>query len=56
MSWTQPVCDECWTQENPERTPIRVNTVEVNVCCTCGLPTTAGIWVRKDPTKVPYPA
>lgn len=57
MSWTQPLCEECWNRENPGRSPIRVDgLIEVNICCTCGAPTTAGIWTRKNPQEVPYPA
>lgn len=54
-SWTQPVCDECWAKENPDRVPVRLIHPERERCCMCGKATTSGIYVRKHPATVPYP-
>lgn len=54
-SWTQPCCDVCWTLNNGERTPHRLNTVELEVCCFCGAETKSGIYVRVRPDSVPHP-
>lgn len=69
--WTHPQCEACWTEENSEweelpdskaqvlksvRIPVRVKEPELEQCCTCGCPTFVGIFVRKDPSEVPFPA
>lgn len=54
MSWTQPLCNSCWEATHPGRTPIRVMG-DYESCCECGTVTTSGIYVRRDPTVVPYP-
>lgn len=68
MSWTQPVCTHCWIEENSVldeqggaliRKPIQLidpGFMEALVnCCKCGRATTSRIWLRIDPTTVPYP-
>lgn len=55
MSWTQPVCERCWFTEQPDRRPTQLTASDVERCCLCGLPTVAGIYVRRDPATVPYP-
>lgn len=61
-SWTQPLCGDCWVAEERGRRPDpegmghgRYGTVHEEVCCMCGQTTTLGIYVRKDPDRVPYP-
>lgn len=67
MSWTQPVCTHCWVQENsvpdedggalirvPTQLLLDFNDALAN-CCKCGRATTSRIWIRIDPTTVPYP-
>jgi len=58
MNWTQPICDDCWLVENPGREPVRIvpEHAAMERCALCGQPTASGIYVRMDPTKVPYPA
>lgn len=71
FSWTQPVCTHCWVQENsvPDddggaliRTPVRLKNPDnlpweelLERCCKCGRATTSGIYIRIDPTTVPFP-
>lgn len=65
MSWTQPTCTDCWvrdnSQETPEglsiRTPVRVRQDDwvPEICCLCGRLTSSGIFIRVDPSKVPFP-
>lgn len=73
LSWTNPVCTDCWVQENsvPDpsdsdgvlmRVPTRLKDGDrdwpelVEQCCKCGRATTSQIFIRVDPTTVPYPA
>lgn len=55
-AWTNPICDHCWCMEEGERIPHRVFTGKPAKCCVCGCDTISGIWVRKDPETVPFPA
>lgn len=55
MTWTQPVCADCFERENPGRQPVRMVDADSERCCLCGSMTFAGIYVRKDPKLVPYP-
>jgi len=55
MSWTQPLCLACWESSRPGQIPCRVRDDGEERCCTCGRPTTEGIYVRLDPRTVPYP-
>jgi hypothetical protein len=58
VSWTQPFCERCWFAENPGRLPVRfaLPTEPAKQCCECGEPTVAGIYIRRDPAKVPFPS
>ena len=58
LSWTQPICDTCWWNRNPERVPIRIADGKTHRerCAFCGEQTMSGIYVRHDPATVPYPA
>jgi hypothetical protein len=68
LSWTQPVCERCWIEREAVwdetdtevlvglRLPVRTMEPELERCSFCGLPTFIGVFVRADPTKVPYPA
>lgn len=56
MGWTQAMCRTCWDVREPNREPHLLNTPEMEVCCICGQDTTDGIYVRIDPTTVPYPS
>jgi hypothetical protein len=50
MTWTHNQCDDCWDDAHPEgRVPVRMQDGRQEVCCFCGKPTTAGIYVRHDP-------
>lgn len=55
MSWTQPICTDCWITLHPERVPTRVLRGEVETCSMCGRFTMAGIFFRRDPSTVPFP-
>ena len=68
-SWTQPVCTHCWVAENsvpdddggalirqPNRLKIEGFMEALQRCCKCGRATTSNIFVRIDPTTVPYPS
>lgn len=55
MSWTQNVCQRCWYDEHPDRTPVRVRSDYEAVCCMCGAHQADGIYVRKDPSRVRFP-
>lgn len=55
-SWTQPICDDCWDEQRPDRPSPRTGAGEPEICSWCGLETHSGIYLREDPDKVPYPA
>jgi hypothetical protein len=55
MSFTQPICDNCWDKENPDRRSPRHMEGEIEQCCLCGESTRSGIYIRRDPKTVPYP-
>lgn len=67
--WNHPQCERCWAERNMSldrveedgavvesvRQPIRLTAVvEPEICCFCGFPTWAGIWVRADPADAPF--
>jgi hypothetical protein len=57
MSWTQPICEACWNERNPEREAVRVTVQEdAETCCYCGEHTSSGIFVRVDPKTVKFAA
>jgi hypothetical protein len=56
MSWTQASCEACWLERNPGRRPHLLKNPDWEKCCYCGDQTQAGIYVREDPNKVPYPS
>ena len=56
MTFTQPVCEDRFQQMYPGREPHRLilqDGEKPEPCCYCQRPTT--IYVRIDPTTVPYP-
>lgn len=55
MSFTQPLCDDCWDEENASRPSPRMGMGETEQCCMCGEETRSGIYTRVDPKTVPYP-
>lgn len=56
MTWTQPMCMPCWVRDHGARQPHTHREPTVERCCKCGTPTQSGIYVRLDPTRVPYPS
>ena len=54
-SWTQPICGDCWSSQNPNRVPVMVENAEREQCAFCGLGTGLGIYTRVDPKTVTYP-
>lgn len=64
-NWTQPCCEACWVERNLQQTddggwtmriPVRVTEARLTECCYCGNVTFVGIFLRVDPTQVPFPA
>jgi hypothetical protein len=55
MTWTQPVCEARWREMYGDREPtrLRIPEAEWDPCCYCRTPT--NIYVRLDPTTVPFP-
>ena len=56
--WTHPQCERCWVDEHTDdegRVPVPCRVIDgtARMCCFCGYPTWAGIYVRFDPEKVP---
>lgn len=52
---TQPLCIECWRDLRGAREPARVLRPDLERCCMCGTRTQAGIYIRADRGRVPYP-
>lgn len=51
--WTHVMCEPCWNQEGPNRTPVRVRDRTWERCCWCGQSTLSGIYRRADPQTTP---
>lgn len=65
----QPQCEACWITEKGESLigqdgdqvlcyvpqPTRAMLCGLEECCECGNPTISGIYVKRDPAKVPFP-
>jgi hypothetical protein len=56
MIWDHPMCADCWYDENPGRHAATLAMPEPAPCCQCGTLTYSGIYVRRNPATVPYPA
>lgn len=58
MSWNQPFCDLCWRQEEGDREPTRLAPQFrcIERCCMCGKDTLSGVYARRDPALVYFPA
>jgi hypothetical protein len=54
--WTQPQCDDCWEHSMGDKPPTRLVEAQDETCATCGVVTTSGIYIRVDPTTVPFPS
>lgn len=54
-SWTQPCCDDCWDERNPDRPSPRRGQGTAEICCHCAGMTFSGIYVRVDPETVLRP-
>lgn len=55
MNWDQPMCDRCWIERDPSRTPVRLRVPDYEQCAWCGQGTRSGIYVRADPRELPHP-
>jgi hypothetical protein len=52
----QPVCERCWRALHPSRVAVRAaSAVREETCAFCGFQTSAGIYTREHPDRVPYP-
>jgi hypothetical protein len=50
--WPHPICLDCWDARNPGRVPRRIVEAESEMCCFCGRRTTAGVYLRFDPSEL----
>jgi hypothetical protein len=55
MSFTQPLCEDCWEKRFPGRAAVRIRSAQPEICCDCGVSTLSGIYFRVDPATVAYP-
>lgn len=55
MTWTQPLCDDCWNRAHPGVPPVRLRQPDEERCCTCGARTKSGIYARINPKEVDHP-
>ena len=55
MSYTQPLCEQCWDTEQPGRVPVKFRNDKELPCCMCGQPTSDGIYIRRDPKSCYFP-
>lgn len=49
--WTHNICEACWQRRSPQFDPIRFTLKAQEICCFCGKPTAAGIYIRFDPAE-----
>ncbi len=56
-TWNTPCCGACWVFMYPDgREPFVVGEVsDEETCGNCGMETTSGIFIRRDPRKIRYP-
>jgi hypothetical protein len=54
-SWTQPICDDCWDEDHPDKPSPRRGAGHAENCCKCEITTQSGIYIRVDPETVPHP-
>lgn len=54
--WNAPVCGACWNADNHDRPmdPARDGFGPAERCCSCGMVTFSGIYVRKNPDEQTY--
>lgn len=52
--WTQPICARCWYVLYPNREPVHINNPKLEFCAYCAHITTMGIYIRVDPSTVPF--
>lgn len=50
--WTHVICEVCWSKREPGRVPHQVMDDDPQRCCFCGASTSAGIYVRENPTNL----
>ena len=55
-SWTQPICEICFTERYPDKYPVRMILPEVEQCVDCEDTTDSGIYIRVDPKEAKYPS
>lgn len=55
--WTQPICSDCWANQNPGVKPARIQPAyrSGETCAHCGTATYSGIYTRVDPKTVDHP-
>ncbi len=54
-SWTQPICDDCYDEREPDRLPIAMREAPTERCVDCNRLTSIGVYIRVDPTTARYP-
>jgi len=54
-NWLQQICEDCWYDENPDKSPIKVKNSVKGICCICGKITDGGIFIHVNPATVAYP-
>lgn len=47
--WMHNICDDCWTERQGDRAPVRLVNAKKEICCFCGEWTTSGIHVMENP-------
>jgi hypothetical protein len=52
-NWIHAVCPTCWLNTWAGRLPARLGDEEPELCCFCGRDTSAGLYVKRDPSKTP---
>ena len=50
--WNHSICEQCFKAREPDRTPIKVDGGERELCCFCGSSTTDCIYIRHDPEEL----
>ena len=61
-SWNQPCCERCWIDglgldnDGHLRIPVRTKEPIGEVCAFCGILTIFGVYVRRNPEEVRFPA
>ena len=55
FSWTQPICEGCFSLRYPTKHGTRLIEPELEYCVDCRHSTRSGLYIRVDPKEARWP-